>query len=54
MPQLHDIVNLYKPEYIWGDGDWEAGFEYWKSREFLTWLYNERYADYGLVFMAYV
>ncbi|EDO47582.1 predicted protein [Nematostella vectensis] len=41
MPQLMDMVNSYKPEYIWSDGDWEALSEYWDSKEFLAWLFNE-------------
>lgn len=42
-PQLYDLVNTYKPDYLWSDGDWEANATYWKSEEFLTWLFNERY-----------
>jgi len=41
MPQLMDIVNSYQPEIIWADGDWEMSSDYWNSREFLAWLYNE-------------
>ena len=40
-PQMKDLINNYKPDVFWTDGDWEAPAETWKSQEFLTWLYNE-------------
>lgn len=40
-PQLRDIVTTYEPALVWVDGDWEAADSYWKSKEFLTWLYND-------------
>ncbi|KAI1730400.1 alpha-L-fucosidase domain-containing protein [Ditylenchus destructor] len=40
-PQLHEIVSEYEPEVIWSDGDWDRTAEYWKSKEFIAWLYNE-------------
>ena len=42
LPQLKELVTTYKPALIFSDaGEWDGSDEYWKTKEFLSWLYNE-------------
>jgi hypothetical protein len=40
-PQMKELITKYQPDVFWTDGDWDASAETWKSKEFLSWLYNE-------------
>lgn len=41
IPQMKDLVNSYKPEIIFADGEWDYTSDRLKSEQFLAWLYNE-------------
>lgn len=40
-PQMKELINKYQPDVFWTDGDWDVSDEVWKSREFISWMYNE-------------
>ena len=54
MPQIYDIVTTYKPDVLWTDGDWEASSDYWMSKEFLAWLYNDRFVHKMKIVLNYM
>jgi alpha-L-fucosidase len=41
IPQFKDVVERYSPSIIFTDGEWEHTEDIWKSKDILTWLYNE-------------
>jgi alpha-L-fucosidase len=41
IPQLRELVVKYQPAVIFADGgEWDHDEEFWKTKEFLAWLYN--------------
>ncbi len=41
IPQLQELVMAYQPAVIFADaGEWDEDEDYWKTKEFLAWLYN--------------
>ncbi|KAK9498474.1 hypothetical protein O3M35_003107 [Rhynocoris fuscipes] len=41
LPEMKELVLKYRPEIFWSDGEAEAPSKYWRSEEFLLWLYEE-------------
>jgi alpha-L-fucosidase len=39
--QLKELVMNYQPALLFADGEWDRPASYWRSPEFLAWLYNE-------------
>ena len=41
LPEMKELINTFEPHVLWSDGDWEAYPEYFGSKDFLAWLYNQ-------------
>jgi len=41
VPQFKDIVRKYAPAVIFSDGEWDHPDTTWRSKQILSWLYNE-------------
>jgi len=41
IPQMKELVNMYKPDVFWTDGEWDYPSAELKSTTFLQWLFNE-------------
>jgi alpha-L-fucosidase len=40
--QMKELVMNYQPSLIFADGgEWDGSYEYWETKEFLAWLYND-------------
>jgi alpha-L-fucosidase len=41
LPQLRELVTEYEPALIFADGgEWDHDEEFWRTKDFLAWLYN--------------
>lgn len=49
LPQMKDLVERYKPDIVWPDGEWDHPSVTWRSTEFIAWLYNESSAPKDVV-----
>ena len=49
LPQLKDLVQRYRPDIVWPDGQWEHPPEVWRSMEFLAWLFYDSNAPDDVV-----
>lgn len=41
IPDLHAIVEAYEPAMLLMDGEWEQTSDFWQTKEFLAWLFNQ-------------
>jgi len=40
IPQMKELVERYKPDVLWTDGEWDYPSEIFRSTSFLDWLYS--------------
>jgi len=50
LPQMYEVVEKYKPEVFFTDGDWIMDYSKWRSLEFLDWLTEESSVKDSVVF----
>jgi len=41
LPQMHDLINTFKPDVLYVDGEWEHDSDFWQTKPFLAWLFND-------------
>ncbi|MFA6470499.1 MAG: alpha-L-fucosidase [Candidatus Latescibacterota bacterium] len=40
-PQVRELIDLYQPDFLYFDGEWDQPPEFWKSPEFVADYYNQ-------------
>ncbi|ELT93253.1 hypothetical protein CAPTEDRAFT_215135 [Capitella teleta] len=43
LTEMNNLVRIYKPDLLWSDRDDYADSAHWKDKQFLSWLFNERW-----------
>lgn len=41
IPQMQELVETYRPDILFTDGEWSYPSDKWHSLDFVTWLYNQ-------------
>eukprot|EP00750_Incisomonas_marina_P001809 INCI11678.1.p1 GENE.INCI11678.1~~INCI11678.1.p1 ORF type:complete len:315 (+),score=36.61 INCI11678.1:110-1054(+) len=41
LPDMHLLASTYLPDMFLMDGEWDHPSDFWQSRQFLAWLFNE-------------
>jgi alpha-L-fucosidase len=40
LPQMHELIDIYDPDILWCDGQWEKPASYWKTAGVVAYYYN--------------
>jgi alpha-L-fucosidase len=41
IPQIRELIDLYHPDFIYFDGEWDHPESFWKMKEVVAYYYNE-------------
>jgi alpha-L-fucosidase len=41
IPQIKELIDLYHPDYLCFDGEWDHGYQHWRSRQIIAYYYNQ-------------
>lgn len=41
VPQIKELIDRYRPDYLCFDGEWEHGYPHWRARQIVAYYYNQ-------------
>jgi len=41
IPQIRELIDWYRPDFLYFDGEWDHPPDFWKSREIAAYYYNQ-------------